>query len=275
MVMPIARSLAALALAATVLVVLAAAPVPAADLAAGGAPVADAPAGARLAACRRAPSIDQRVAAVATWMRPIPGGRRLAVRIDLWERAAGQRWAVRSDVPGLGVWTTPSDAGVGTRPSDVFKYRQAVGRLEVPAAYRFHVTFRWLGADGAIVREAVRTTATCRQPDLRPDLVLLSVTATASTRSPGLVQYAVLVGNEGKGAVARATVAAVLPGDAAPGLRSRAVHALAPGATAIVRFTGPGCAAGDQPATFLADSSSTLDEADETNNALAGVCPAP
>ncbi len=230
-------------------------------------------AGARLASCHRAPTIDQRVASVATWMRPIPNGRHLAVRVDLWERSRGQRWTLRTDVPGLGAWVTPSDAGVGSRAGDVFKYRQAVGRLEVPAAYRFHVTFRWLDADGNVVRSTERTTATCRQPDLRPDLVPRDVRALPA--DGGLVRYVVRVGNEGRGPVARAVVAATLPGDSAPGLHTRVVRALAPGATSVIRFTGPGCPAGGQPASFVADPPDLVEEAGETNNGLTAVCPAP
>jgi CARDB len=244
-----------------------------APLARGASAAPAAPAGARLIACRPSPAIDQRTAVVGTSMRPIPGGRRLAVRIDLWERTPGQRWTLRADVPGLGAWTTPSDAGVGSRAGDVFKYRQAVGRLEVPAAYRFHATFHWLDADGAVVREASRTTAPCRQPDLRPDLVLRDVRALPV--GDGSARDVVWVGKGGKSTVARAVVAATLPGDATPGQHTRVVRTLAPGATAVVRFTGPGCAAGGQPATFVADPSNAVEEARETNNALAAVCPAP
>jgi hypothetical protein len=230
-------------------------------------------AGARLVACRHSPAIDQRTAVVGAWMRPLPAGRRLALRVDLWQRNPGARWTQRTDVPGLGVWTTPSDAGVGSRAGDVFKYRQAVGRLVVLAAYRFHVTFHWLDADGAVVREVARTTATCRQPDLRPDLVLRDVRALPAR--DGSVRYAVRVGNEGRGAVGQAAVGATYPGDATPGLHLRTVRPLAPGASTVVMFTGPGCAAGGQPATFLADPSNAVEEADEANNALTGSCPAP
>jgi hypothetical protein len=233
---------------------------------------ADAPAGARLAACHRSPSIDQRVAVVGAWMRPLPGGRRLVLKVDLWERTPGQRWTIRSDVPGLGGWTTPSDAQLGTQPGDVFKYRQAVGRLEVPAAYRFRVAFRWLSTDGAVVREATRTTAVCREPDVRPDLVPLDVRTQPA--GDGLVRYVVRVGNEGSSAVQRATVAATFPGETTPGLHVRVVRRLAPGAAAVVRFTGPGCADGLQPASFVVDPSNAVEETDETNNTLAAVCPA-
>jgi hypothetical protein len=242
---------------------------------ASAATVPDAPAGARLVSCHRSPSIDQRTAVVGTWMRPLPTGRRLAVRIDLYQRNPGSRWTLRSDVPGLGTWTTPTDALLGTRAGDVFKYRQAVGRLVVPAAYRFHVAFRWLDASGAVVHESALTTAACRQPDQRPDLVLDAVRAKPSPHGGGLVRYALTVGNEGKSAVALATIAATFPGDVTPGLHLRTVRHVAPGGTTVVAFTGPGCVAGGQPATFLADPSNVLDEADETNNALSATCPAP
>jgi hypothetical protein len=254
-------------IAAALVATLAAAALPAAAQAAG------APAGARLVSCRHSPAIDQRVAVVATWMRPLPGGRRLAVKLDLWERTPGQPWALRSDVPGLGAWTSPSDAGVGSRAGDVFKYRQAVGRLEVPATYRFRAAFRWLDAGGTVVRESSRTTALCRQPDLRPDLVLLAVHALPT--GDGSVRYAVRVGNEGRSASPRAVVAATFPGDVAPGSHTRVVRPLAPGAAAVVRFAGPGCAAGGQPASFVVDPSNVVDEANEANDALAGACPAP
>jgi CARDB len=257
----------AVLLSLTLAPVLATAPARGADASSG------APAGARLASCHRAPTIDQRNAVVSTWMRPTADGRRLALKLDLWERRAGQRWALRTDVPGLGSWVTPSDVRVGSRAGDVFKYRQAVGRLEVPAAYRFHVTFHWLDADGKVVREASRTTAVCRQPDLRPDLMLRDVRSHPAGGDS--VRYVVRVGNEGESAVVRAVVAATLPGDAAPGGHTRVVRALAPGATAVVRFTGPGCPAGAQPASFVADPSNTVEESDETNNGLAAVCPAP
>jgi hypothetical protein len=260
-------------LAAPLLATLAVALVPAAAPARGADASSDASAGARLLSCHRSPLIDRRVAVVSTWMQPIPGGSHLAVRVDLWERRPGQRWTLRSDVPGLGSWITPSNAGVGSRAGDVFRYRQSVGRLEVPAAYRFHVTFHWLDADGTVARSADRTTAVCRQPDLRPDLVLLDVHVLPAGGDS--VRYVVSVGNEGRNVVARAVVAATLPGDAAPGLHSRVVRALAPGATAVVRFTGPGCATGEQPASFLADPANAVEEADETNNALAAACPAP
>lgn len=242
--------------------------------AAAAPPPADGAAGARLTACRTSPLIDERVAVVGTWMRPLPAATRLTLRIDLQQRALGvRRWTRRADVPGLGVWTAPSDALVGTRAGDVFKYRQAVGRLVVPAAYRFRVAFRWLDAAGAVVRETSVTTRACRQPDVRPDLVLGDVRVAA--RPEGGVRYTLFVTNAGASAVARAAVAATFPGDATPGAHVRTVARLVPGATAVLTFVGPGCPPGGVPALFTADPSNALDEADESNNELSGLCPAP
>jgi hypothetical protein len=235
---------------------------------------AGAPAGARLLACRRAPSIDERIAVVAAWMHPLPSGSRLALRIDLWQRTPGDGWTPRSDVPGLGTWTSPSDALVGTRAGDIFKYRQAVGRLVVPSAYRFHVAFRWLDADGAVAREAAVTTHACRQPDLRPNLVLDAVDVAPAPRD-GFVRYLVTVRNAGHAPAPRSLVAATLPGDETPNAGARPVGRLAPGASAVVSFNGPGCGPGAVPATFAADPGNAVEESREDDNQLAGSCPAP
>jgi len=208
-------------------------------------------------------------------MRPLPNGRRLAVRVDLWQRLQGGRWAQRTDVPGLGAWIVPSDPQLGSRPGDVFKYRQSVGRLVVPAAYRFRVSFRWSNAAGAVVRTAALTTAACREPDLRPDLVLDAVQATPSPRGDGLVRYAVTVRNAGRSPAPRTVVAATLPRDGTPNARRRPVPSLAPEESAVVTFTGAGCAAGQPPASFVVDPANAVDEANEANNELAGSCPAP
>jgi len=241
----------------------------------GASAASGAPAGARLLSCHRSPSLAARVAVVGTSMRPLPAGRRLAVRVDLWQRVPGARWTQRTDVPGLGVWIAPSNPQLGSQPGDIFKYRQSVGRLVVPASYRFRVSFRWSDATGAVVRATSVTTATCRQPDLRPDLVLTAVQATPARRGGGLVRYAVTVRNAGHSAAPRSLVAATLPGDATPNGRQRGVPRLQPGASAVVAVTGPGCAAGGQPASFVADPANAIDEADEANNTITAVCPAP
>jgi hypothetical protein len=231
---------------------------------------------ARLALCRRSLRAEKRTAVVAATMRPIPGAEHFAVKVDLYERplGAGGPWTLREDVPGLGSWMEPDDPALGSRGADVYKYRQAVGRLVVGFAYRFRVGFRWLDADREIVREATATTRRCRQPDLRPDLAIELVRARPSMRLPGLVRYVVRVRNDGRTTARGVVVAATLPGDEQA--RSSRVGRLEAGEDADVAFTGPGCAAGDpQPPSFQVDPGNVVDEADEADNALALTCPVP
>lgn len=231
----------------------------------GGKPVYD----ARLLTCRRSPLTESRTATVSTVMRPVAGGRRLSLRVDLYQRPlAGGRWALRSDVPGLSEWTSPSDPSIGSRPSDVYRYRQAVGRLVVPFAYRFRVTFRWADGAGRAVHEAVVHTAPCREPDLRPDLTITSALADASRAGEPSVRYVVTVRNAGRAAATGVQVSATF---SAP---TRTIRKLAPGQSVELLFAGPLCG-GEAPApSFLVDPANQIDEARETNNSLLATCPA-
>lgn len=231
----------------------------------GSKPVYD----ARLLTCRRSPLTESRTATVGTTMRPIAGGRRLSLRVDLYQRPlSGGRWALRSDVPGLSEWTSPSDATIGSRPSDVYRYRQAVGRLVVPYAYRFRVTFRWADANGRAVSEAVVNTAPCREPDLRPDLTITSAVADAPRPGETTTRYVVTVRNAGRGQASGVQVAATFSGP------TRTVRRLGPAQSAELVFWGPLCGADASAPSFLVDPANLIDEARETNNSLVATCPA-
>lgn len=232
----------------------------------------DPPFGARLAACHRSPRAQQRVAVVSAWMRPVAGATRLALRIELLERPlAGGPWSVRADVPGLGTWTSPADPSIGSRPADLFRYRQAVARLGVPFAYRFRVGFHWLDDAGRVVRAERRLTRACRQPDLRPDLAIPRV-RVHPTLDPATLRYVVLVRNGGRSRTpAGVLVAATLPGDAAA--RTRTLPRLLPGDAVEVAFLGPGCPAGGTPPMFTVDPANAVEERDETNDAVTLACP--
>jgi len=231
----------------------------------GSKPVYD----ARLLSCKRSPLTESRTATVGTTMRPIPGGRRLSLRVDLYQRPlSGGRWALRSDVPGLSEWTSPSDASIGSRPSDVYRYRQAVGRLVVPFAYRFRVTFRWSDGGGRAVAEAVVNTAPCREPDLRPDLTIASAVADPSQPGDATTRYVVTVRNAGRALATGVQVAATF---SAP---TRTVRRLAPSQSVDVVFWGPVCGAESPAPSFLVDPANLIDESRETNNSLVATCPA-
>jgi CARDB protein len=230
------------------------------------------PYGARLMSCRRSPRIAARIATVGATMRPIPGGAHLALRISLFQRALGAtgRWTLRSDVPGLGSWTAPSDPTIGSRAADVFKYRQAVGRLVVPFSYKFRVEFRWTGDAGEVVRRARATTGTCREPDVRPDLLLERVAVVSAVR-PDRARYEVTVRNDGRSTARGVLVSSSFPSEPAAS-DTRTVGRLRPGDTAVVAFLGPLCSAVPAPPSFTADPANAIEESRETNNSLAADC---
>ena len=249
--------------------VLAAAPAPARD-ASSDAPRRRAP-GSPATARRRSTT---RVAVVGAWMRP-HRRRQTARREDRPLRAhpRRQRWTLRSDVPGSARGPRRATPASAAAPATSSSTARRSGASTCPAAYRFHVTFRWLDADGAVVREAARTTAVCRQPDLRPDLVL----RLGDARSPArrrLSSGMRWVGNEGRARRPRDR-----RGHPSRRCRSGAARArrprLAPGDTVLVRSPAPAAPPASQPASFLADPSNAVEEADETNNALSASCPAP
>jgi hypothetical protein len=229
---------------------------------------------ATLLSCRRGRRLELRSATVEARMRPLPNGRRMAVRVDLQQRELGARgrWTTRTDVPGLSTWTSPGDLMLGSSLNDQYVYRQAVGRLVVPYAYRFKATFRWYGADGRIVREAAMRTAVCREPDLRPDLRIVRV-AVAPHPDPLLSRYVVVVRNVGRTAAARVGVA-IAPADATtPPRARRTIRLLRPQESREVALVGPRCEAGAEPTAWV-DPQGTVDEADEDDNALRATCTA-
>jgi hypothetical protein len=238
-----------------------------------------APYDAQLSSCHSSPRIAARSVAVATSMRPVGSGRRLLVRIDLYQRSIdGGRWAARADVPGLSVWTPPSDPTIGSRPNDVFKYRQAVGRLVVPFQFRFRVGFRWLDADGDVVRSASLLTAVCSQPDLRPDLTIVRLRQIPDASAPSAIRYSALVKNVGVGSARRIVVAAQFPGSEGGEGQTvlKTIGRLAARRAVWVSFSGSGCVvragAAVAPA-FAADPANEIEESSETNNVLAATCP--
>ena len=102
---------------------------------------------------------------------------RLQVRFTLQTRTQGELGYRRVLAPGFGVWLT-SDRGVAR-----YSYAKTIANLAAPASYRMIVRFRWLDADGESLRTAKRTSAPCRQPDLRPDLVAEEIDGRAGARS--------------------------------------------------------------------------------------------
>lgn len=220
------------------------------------------PAKAVLAACARGLAEEQRSAVFEGRMGALAGASRMQMRFALQVLAPRQsRWA-GVPAPGFGVWTT-SVAGVAR-----YVYVKRVERLAAPASYRVVVRFRWLDAGGAIVARARVVSRACRQPDPRPDLVVLGVTVS-ETADPARRSYLVRVRNTGRGAAPPSAVTLTAGGMAlAPG----EAPALAPGRSALVAFEGPACEPGSE-LVATADAGDDVDERAEDGNVLSVPCP--
>jgi hypothetical protein len=119
------------------------------------------PAGGGIAVLEECVSTGAQADRAATFsgeMSAVAGTVRMAIRIDVEERAPSDAEFHTVTAPGLGVWR-PSDPRV-----KVYKYLKQVTNLSMPAAYRGYVRFRWIGAKGHVIKRADRLTAKCVQP---------------------------------------------------------------------------------------------------------------
>jgi hypothetical protein len=97
----------------------------------------------------------ERAATFAGEMTAVPGAARMAMRIDVEERAAGE---AEFQKQAVGQWRL-SDPKV-----KVYKYLKQFTNLSMPASYRGVVHFRWLNAKGHVMKRAERLTGKCLQP---------------------------------------------------------------------------------------------------------------
>lgn len=200
---------------------------------------------ARLTACETGPGLVDRSASFTGSMPAVAGTRRMAMRFDLLQRAAGSRAFVPVAVPGLGVWQRSLIGKPG------FVFTQHVRELAAPAAYQAVVRFRWYGRGGGVLRVARRETRVCRQPEMRPDLRAGRLDATDGPL-PGSATYRLVVRNDGRSAAGAFDVAlsvndAPQPIQRLGGLGSHALE--------VVSFVAPRCAPGSV-VRFVLDASS-------------------
>jgi hypothetical protein len=209
------------------------------------------------------PALDplERTATFEARMRAARGSERMQVRFSLQVREDALTGWVRVPAEGFDRWLTSLP--------DVrrYSYEKTLVNLTAPAAYRTTVRFRWLDADGEIVKSARVTSAACRQPDMRPDLVVRRIEVLpgpdAATR-----HYAVVVRNSGRSAADPFAVT-LRVGDE---LGTTAVLGLGAATSRVVSFVGPACAPG-APLLVTLDPEETVDERDESDNAFAAACP--
>jgi hypothetical protein len=205
---------------------------------------------AALESCATSPLPVERIASFVGSMPAIDGADRMQMRFELQRRRPEERlWRPVHGVQGFDVWESAMTGRAG------FVFHKRVDGLQVPAAYRARVRFRWYRADGTLVRSTWRRTTACNQPDLRPNLVAASLRAVLDAR-PALAVYTLVVRNDGASPAGAFTVRV------AGGVSE--VAALAAGRQIGVTVLAPVCARG---ATVLAvvDADRRVDEADERN----------
>ena len=221
-------------------------------------------------ACHQAVNPLQRDASVQATMRPVTGTQTLQIKFSLSLTTAGEP-ATAVVAEGLGQWLTPSDPTLGQRPGDIWKLSKTVYNLG-GGSYQFSAAFRWLGANGKVLKTTTRASSSCAIKELRPDLAVRSVKVSAITGAPTRDRYLAVVVNQG--ASASGPFSLLLdPGVAGAGSQTKPVTSLTPGQSTKVRFIGPACNAASPP-TVVADPTGTIDESDRSNNALAVTCPA-
>ncbi len=226
-----------------------------------GSPAAASAASARLVACVPALAAQDRTATFEARVRPVPATDRMQVRFTLQVREGALPAWRRVVAAGLDEWLT-SAPGVSR-----YSYAKTVRNLSAPAAYRAVVRFRWLDAGGAVLARSRAISRTCRQPDLRPDLV-----ATLIEVVPGLdggpSRYAVTLENRGRTEAGPFSVALRA---GAEQLEPPALPGLAADEQRVLTFTGPPCVPGE-PLTATVDVGDAVDERDEDDNVLVASC---
>lgn len=233
---------------------------------------ASAPARAQLQGyrCPRALDPPNRSISVKPVMRPLPGTRKLAVKVDLLERAAGSSTSQTVVRAGdLGVWISPKNPTLGQLPGDIWELKKTVYNLDVPAAYRFKVSFRWTGAHGRVLGTAVRYSAACRERELRPDLLVKTIFVSATAGHPDKSLYTAVIANRGATG-AGPFVVEFTPHDGSAPI-NRTIGSLGPGGIRSESFAGASCATAGPP-TVTVDSTDQVDDYDRDNNQMTAIC---
>ena len=120
-------------------------------------------------------------------MRPVTGTQTLQIKFSLSLTASGEP-ATAVVAGGLGQWLTPSDPTLGQRPGDIWKLSKTVYNLG-GGSYQFSVAFRWLGANGKVLKTATLQSSSCAIKELRPDLAVRSVKVKPISGAPARDRY--------------------------------------------------------------------------------------
>jgi hypothetical protein len=216
--------------------------------------------------CQRAVEPSQREMSIDAVMRPLTGTMKMAIRFELLSKTKAHRPSVVVSGRDLGNWLSPSNPTLGQRPADKWTVSHPVVGLAAPATYRMRVTFRWTGAHGRLLGTVVRI-----QPELRPDLIVQSITVQPIAGKPRLDQYVAVIRNAGATAAGQFEVL-FAPGGSNPGVKTRVVQRLAAHSFRNETFVGPACTATTAP-TVTVDPLDQVADFNRSNNSLTATCP--
>jgi hypothetical protein len=218
--------------------------------------------------CVTALDPPSRAMSVTAVMRPLSGTSKLQIKFQLYSRSSSSRPFTRVKGGDLNRWVSPSDPTLGQRSADVWTVIKQVVDLKAPATYRVRAIFRWIGAHNKVLGTSVRTSPSCYQPELRPDLQVKTISVEAVPGNANANEYVALIRNRGATAAGPFQVQ-FIDGSV---VKSHSVTGLAPHATMHARFLGPLCTSG--PATVTADPVDAVDDYDRANNSLSVTCSA-
>lgn len=217
-------------------------------------------------ACHRSLDPSKRSVTVTAVMSTIAGVQHLQMRFQLQDRTAHGTTLIHGG--DLGQWISPSSPTLGQHSSDQWVVNHPVTGVPVPGSYRFKVFFRWIGNGGQVLAQTQKTTDTCRQPDLRPNLyVKLESTQAVSSGD----QYTVQVGNSGLTA-ATGIELQFSPGGAAQPITK--TIARLPAHQSVQRtFVGPACTSSSLPVMITVDPNFLIDDVSRADNSITVPCP--
>jgi CARDB protein len=219
---------------------------------------ADGPAAVTVKACQTGDQPADRSATFEGRMNTVKGAVRMAQRFKLLSISGSPAQAQEVKMPKLSAWHS-SDRGVKR-----FVYAQKVTGLAEGATYRTVVNYRWLDANGKVIRRAQRESTDCIQDGDLPNLVLAAVQVTPGSNA-NTASYTLSVVNTGKGDAGPFDVGLIVDG-ALPD--SRGVDGLKAGSSTTVKITGPLC----NRLRAVVDRSHALAETIEDDNELRSRC---
>jgi hypothetical protein len=220
--------------------------------------------------CQHALDPPARGVAITAVMRPVNGTIKMRVRFQLLRKrkgAAGWGYVSGGD---LGRWISPGNATLGQRSGDVWIVHKQVVNLAAPAAYRFRVSFKWFGAHGRVLGTTTRVSAVCSQPELRPDLLVQSISVQSVMGHPHENRYVAAIRNAGTTDAGPFEIL-FTPGGALP-TRTVSLPGLAAHSQVRRSFLGPVCS-NAAATTVTVDPQEMIDDFDRSNNSKTAVCP--